>query len=1133
MAIYKPSNCVPFLSCLDLTKKQYISCELNTSNRTVDGYKIRILNNNNDEIFVGSRISEIPTSIITDGVAYSNTGLNGSTLTLPMVEVENDVTKYTNFNVIYFDETDQKWYKMVALDDLKIGREEITGFTNGNTKQPYKWIITLYQGFEEVGKMTEADIKFNFDMNVDTGKILGSTSNRIQSYLSEYIYKDYYIQLYDANDKQLGSRTRISSYDHSYGFVYPQENTLAQNLVDKAASFRVFKDTNDPQYVSTARIVNMRLKSDINSVKLKDKVSGELKSPISEFGPTTSVETNQNPYFEQIYEGDVRESITYSNYGGIGEQQLPANATVLLMYQGANGTNLSKDPGTYNAYNGVFAFQSATYDGDNKETTIKWLRPANFNTYANFIERSIFISNESMNYNTSAKSGDVSGINQTGLMFYPEAPIGLYPVYNEDKTVKEEIVNGTEFSTVETFGEGVISSIRVISPLEGVTAESLGSNKYIVTKNTTSEAIEYTLGISYMEDKAEVFHNIYDGVTRKGRAYIKPFVGIKNKDLLFRGENNQYISEIVYVDNEPNFDNKFSPTWYVDYTNLFEDNNEALVLDTEYSIRTNKKDSDENPFYAQNNPELRIDSSQWEKDEGGQYGYVENTTYYKGVKRYITVVGTIENRNWVNYQWILTDLTMGYVQRSDKIYRGATNFTFFGLENEHYYEIEWIVEDEYGMMWSVSEIFVVLVSINDTQFPFNVKYECETQSVLIDFVRDGVVIPSPSIYGYDHYYVHDELIPANYVPYMVVNKNGTLELVQRDIYSVDNGAKTELGYNISYSDGRMVLSDVFDTADIDKIKQLIAYTQTKLGETDSERGEISVPIDKDCTLNSQHILNNNFCGEIISYQIDVENVNYQKSYIVLTLYVPTPWYQDGNGKYVENPDRNKLKMSIFKQVGGVKTNIADVKLNLYRKGMSGAWELDESGVWSPVKSDIVSAWVNPKRLADGTLISNGVDYIETTDVYQNGEIYKDADGKTYQNIIGEGKYNSNGQTEIRWPINKGQTTGEYYHLWLDKKYKSIPQYHDGEYINVEIEEYNYWPSEAEEAEYYWNDTNSDTELYQQVLTTAYTSRGNLDKTRLTVNIVIKDFSSSEIQKTEQLVQNIIANIFIEEIGGGN
>ena len=81
MAVYKPSNCTPFLTCLDLTKAQDITCELNTSNELVTGYKIKILDNNNDVIFEGKKFDPINPN------GYENSGLNGSTLTLPLIVI--------------------------------------------------------------------------------------------------------------------------------------------------------------------------------------------------------------------------------------------------------------------------------------------------------------------------------------------------------------------------------------------------------------------------------------------------------------------------------------------------------------------------------------------------------------------------------------------------------------------------------------------------------------------------------------------------------------------------------------------------------------------------------------------------------------------------------------------------------------------------------------------------------------------------------------------------------------------------------------------------------------------------------------------------------------------------------------
>jgi len=48
-------------------------------------------------------------------------------------------------------------------------------------------------------------------MTVANGKILGSTNERIQSYPSDQIYNDYFIQLYQYPSLQIGNDYQISS----------------------------------------------------------------------------------------------------------------------------------------------------------------------------------------------------------------------------------------------------------------------------------------------------------------------------------------------------------------------------------------------------------------------------------------------------------------------------------------------------------------------------------------------------------------------------------------------------------------------------------------------------------------------------------------------------------------------------------------------------------------------------------------------------------------------------------------------------------------------------------------------------------------------------------------------------------
>lgn len=1137
MAVYKPSNCVPFLSCWDLTQNQYISCEINTSNEIVTGYKIKIFDNDNNTIFEGREFSQIPKTVNvvtrTQNYTIQNTCLNGSTLTLPLIttDIPKEIKDYED-NIIYYQKEIPAWGSKYGI---------IKNFSNNTANQPYKWQIVLAQGQAAVGGelVQEPDSKY-YDMVIDEAKILGSTGNRIQSWLSENIYKDYYIQLYNVNtmDKketwnQLGVRTRISSYDHSYGFIYPQENTIPQELVDEANYFKIFKDTNDPQYVSTARLVNYRLATDINKIVLK----GE--TPSSDFELQGDVEIVANPYFTQVYDGDVTGDITYKSYGGESVSPLAQGATFLLMYQG--DTSNSPKP-TYNVNNGVFAFQSATYDSESNKTTIKWLRPANFNTYSNFLNRLICVQSESKNYSTSATAENLGTINQTELMFYEETAVGLYPVY-EDGTKNLKVAEVTLLNSAigkpQDFSGGIISSVKVKTQPAGatLTATYLGSNKYIVKITQGSYSGNATVNITYMEDKGEVFRNTV------GKAYIRPFIGVHAGDKLFYGDNFQNNVTIKSIDNEPNSANKYNPTWYITY-----DGNKKFSVDEKYSIRSFFKTSDENPFYAKSSPELIIDSDQWSEEDGK---YEIKNGYKFCTKRYITVRGTFENRNWVNYRWVLTDLTAGYVQQSEKIYRGSTEYTFYGLENEHYYLIQWIVEDEYGVIWTTSDegnIFMTRVIINATPFPFEATYECETQSVLLNFVRDGVVIPNPSNITSLYYYVYQEdsegnkiesleripykvqienRITDSSVPYVVQGEGGSIALPYTITYPLDDTKDGKEYYHLQISE---VNPDLEFPADR---KALMEYTQTKLEESASEKGAISAPLSDNFIVNSEHILDANFCGDIIDYYIDVDDVNDQPSYIRLTLSLLPSWRTDDNGEVIAEENRNRIVLTASKKVGNVEPVKTTIFPSVYKQNASGEWVLVNSdGRWQEDK-EIVSAFVKDVSNLDANL-----EYIETTHSYVwDDNLKKQAQNESYTNINGVGALNSITK-EISFPTSSTKTTsesGKLPNIWTDKKLKLINQTENGNSLNVITSEDNIWRDTDENgAPYYWNDyaDGEESDLYSQVLTTKNTGRQNVGNYKMTFSILVENSNNPNSNIAAILAENIKIRVFISDASKG-
>ena len=1022
MAVYKPSNCTPFLTCLDLTKAQDITCELNTSNELVTGYKIKILDNNNDVIFEGKKFDPINP----DG--YENSGLNGSTLTLPLIiegaAINNNTIGYQNGEYNIKDPTSTEF--------------DATRFSNGYINQPYKWEIILEQG-----NTTGVKADKYYDMTITQGKVLGSTKNRIQSYLSENIYKDYFIQLSSNTSK----RVLINSYDHTYGYLYPQENKFTDGEIAAANYFEIYKFSNDPDVIAAGSQVVYAINQSMNKVIIGGKTSS-----------TTWGSNLVYPYyFEQVFEGLSR---SYTAQNDIPNSAFDPEMDGFLV----TGTNVMvKGETDANAFNGIFTLNSISekergveVNGETKtvyDLTLKWLRSTPGNTWANLTNAVFYVQNGTdhgtrWQVNTDAQT--VGTINQTPVIFIPEKPVEIYT----DKT------KGYEKS--KTRGK--------------------------IFKNTTS------------------------------KVYIRPFAGVSNgmRFSYLKKDSIQYQNvDIQSIDTE---------TWAVS-SNI----GSILTPDVDqYKITSYFKGSDENPFYAYSNPVLSIESDQWEKNPDGSYIKIKNTEYFKGLKRYITVEGNFENRNWVNYQWFLTDLTGGHVQTSEKKYRGDTKHTFYGLETEHYYTIRWVVEDEYGVLWEQEQSFKVEVRIINTEFPFNVNFECETQSVLIDFVRNAVIVPDPQIYDYKCFMVYqtdkkgEKLINLDRVPFKVeTDYEGETRYYRildksfvGDVYTIDYKQETS-------TSGYLKLSNI---KDIEKFEgeQLIKYEKTKI-EGDNNFSDISAPTNSDCVLNSEHILKPNFTGNIISYEIDTDDVNGQPSYICLTISSQPPWNLDKEN-YIPNENRNKLILTAFKDINGDKSLPSNIPIHIYKKSNDG-WmkDNDDGEIWKNSVA-IVSAYVDPKAKFDPSF-----DYIKTTYLYQDSIVNED-----YRHILGDGKYNSN-SGKIKNPILKyGGDTTDYtqINIWYDN-YTELMEQKSGDgtsAINVFGEQWN-WSDDGT-----WNDTNQGgMPVYSQVLDINHSGKQNINKYKITLNITIKKYNNENLNNDTVWKESVVANAFVEdeEISGGD
>lgn len=124
MAVYKPTYCYPYLEPVDLTipdGEKYFTCQIDTSNIAITGYKIEVYDENNTMVFPHesnknkiSPVSELP-------IVTNIDGLNGSELRIPFIQhFKPKITQ--SYNAIYFKVT--KYVDYYQLEPLvKEGRE--------------------------------------------------------------------------------------------------------------------------------------------------------------------------------------------------------------------------------------------------------------------------------------------------------------------------------------------------------------------------------------------------------------------------------------------------------------------------------------------------------------------------------------------------------------------------------------------------------------------------------------------------------------------------------------------------------------------------------------------------------------------------------------------------------------------------------------------------------------------------------------------------------------------------------------------------------------------------------------------------------------------------------------------------
>ena len=1123
MAVYKPSNCRPFLNSVDLTRDVNVQCEINTSNQDITGYKLQLLNSLNDVIFAGSEYTFIRNLESNKFKTNIQTGVNGTLLTVPLIIAENPVNNDESKGVIREPNTYPRWEyvdsnniyyipdeggalggyhyfkrKVPATEANKkifnsTTAEPVLNLSNGNANMPYKWQITLAQS--QLNKQTDTLTQlppndWAYDIMVSTGQILGSNYQRIQSNLSDNIYRDYYIQLQNNSGVAIGSRVRISSYDRTFGYIYPQEGFITEEDFQQATQFVIYKDTNNPSYVSAGRTVQYAITQSVESgdwwqafasegdVKPANFDVGKLASRGNKYYYDMSVVgVTQNQYRNFNSRALSLQEVFADTPGGVNGSTVVFSSTrFLFMRQGTEPTNpgesgteeqkeqynkYTSNPykSTYDPLNGVWvligasdfkkdtnlenqlesnvqsaktalanakqaqkdlpsdasqedkdnaqqAVDNATTALTNAETAlsqfrddpsgscyIRWQRPNDANTWANYIGRNWFVVDgfigsipqgsdatyfqSQLNVGSNAVAGASGVINTSPLSFFPEEAVVIYPKNNN----------------VPTDAKGID-----------------------VTQGGTVAATD-TIGI--------IFNNAKDG----SKVYVKPFVGLQDG---MRINWSNAVGQLFYA-NISNIDRNY---WSVKLTdnsgNLIPTANTGVITTpgTQYKITSFFKTSDENPFYAYSTPTLVIQL----KDANGNLQPFDDIvpeldTYPYAPylnSRYLEVWGGYEQAehiSWKRFRWLLEDISVNNTQATENTYDGVITYFFDALQDNHKYRLTLEVEDEQGFVQTVSNEFIVsLRNLGSGEaFPLEVTFDCATQSVDINFIRNGIIVPD-----YYNSTIYDDMIYEGSGDYDPAN-NGHLN-------------EDDPNIGVAYSNGEVKIPN----------QRTIVYENTKalvVGATQEEDtyvdAKLSSPVQNNITFNSAHTdINEYFIGELFEIEINLNDESNKERVKIGALLPPDTVPSSGKTKpngVIPNIARNQILINYWSEQRGETEEEwrsvglifgASIPVQFY--GVDGVSANEAVSYWR-TGYPIVYSYQIPGFTPNVKFDYLPITYYDPSDINQIADIVRDSNG----NITSATYLKINGEDVKTFPTSATPDGLVYYYLKSDEINSSV------------------------------------------------------------------------------------------------
>lgn len=907
MAVYKPTYCYPYLEPVDLTipdGEKYFTCQIDTSNIAITGYKIEVYDENNTLVFPHkdnknkiSPVSELP-------IVTNIDGLNGSELRIPFIQ--HYYTKITaSYNAIYFKVTQYvDYYQLEPL--VKEGRE----FKIGDNDQ----LCVKEKDSQTYEPMViDGSLIFVGDTILAKDQLYTVTTSGVAAApaLTEidiiYVKSGY---TYAGSIFQYKKGKWVESTDGVW--VDCDEHQLSLSNKGKTYKWQITLYSGSKGAVTEPEIINQKEPHTINYDAMVDSEFDTLLTSGTILGSTE--DRIQGPISDKIYAKQWLQLLRKDGdkWGQVGTRTYIESYSQSLghIYPISGGSRGFSNDDLYGV-NPATHFAVYKYSNDPEHMTSQ----TSVDQSVNFA-----LTGQGMTYQTGSYSYEIVGrdkidaFNNYCKTSSPEkaatTPLCDYN-YNEDndtyeaKHVGESVLIWNEgnsksnlltgyftisFSTLEDkdkdgkkipkFVFDMAYAYRKVSSYIGkvfFVKDGSFANQNIVSKaEATGDNNILSLGapIIFAEEKPlEIYPDATDKLhgeifkNSAGKVYVSPFVGLQAGARLYVSDGS--VIKATSVD---------STTWAVEY-NTPQDKVYFSTDPLKYEIRTNFKSSDETPFYAYDSPRLvpwvlenlavaNEHGHEFLLESGGEILTVPILCSQKVERRYIEVGGQYlqaQNKSWTSYRWLLVDAYGNIIQDTGKQYDGAIRTTFYGLDGPtkqavenheaipNVYYIVLIVEDELGNILLMGIKIEVTIDPTDLIAQFSGEFDCKTHSVKLG-IQD---------YGY---------------PALSKDKDNTaIKLGDADgvVTSTEDASSyvglqgVDKGENDAKTPSWKAASKMALPLEGAQLKRFFKYKANQIADITQNPSKMVTNKEGNIEFHTQVELDANFCGDIFTYVVDI------------------------------------------------------------------------------------------------------------------------------------------------------------------------------------------------------------------------------------------------------------------------